>query len=180
MKTMRFTALLTLLLAGCTVGPDYRRPLVAAPDTFRGAPAATPPTDASFGEQKWWDVFQDSQLQTLIRTALQNNYDVRIAATRILEAQAQLGIKKADEYPTAGVSVSGTDNRNARSNTSSAVRGHVLRYTRHSPIPGLIFIWDRLARRLATHAARAQLIARCCDAGDVRREALVRDTRAHV
>lgn len=120
MRTMRLTALLTLLVAGCTVGPDYRRPLVAAPDTFRGTPAAIPPMDASFGEQKWWDVFQDPQLQTLIRTTLQNNYDVRIAATRILEAQAQLGIKKADEYPTAGVSVTGTDNRNARSKFFSA------------------------------------------------------------
>ena len=155
MKTMRFTALLTLLLAGCTVGPDYRRPLVAAPDTFRGAPAATPPTDASFGEQKWWDVFQDYQLQTLIRTALQNNYDVRIAATRILEAQAQLGIKKADEYPTAGVSVSGTDNRNARSKFFSA-------YDTSNTQLGVGFQWnlDFWGKyRRATEAARDQLLA---------------------
>jgi multidrug efflux system outer membrane protein len=154
MKTMPFTALLTLLLAGCTVGPDYRRPLVEAPDTFRGAPAETPPTNASFGEQKWWDVFQDSQLQTLIRTALQNNYDMRIAATRILEAQAQLGIKKADEYPTAGVSVNGTDTRNARSKFFSA-------YDTSNTQLGVGFQWnlDFWGKyRRATEAARDQLL----------------------
>jgi len=154
-RTMRLIGLLTLLLAGCTVGPDYRRPLVAAPDTFRGAPAAIPSTDASFGEQKWWDVFQDPQLQTLIRTALQNNYDVRIAATRILEAQAQLGIKKADEYPTAGVSVSGTDNRNARSKFFSA-------YDTSNTQLGVGFQWnlDFWGKyRRATEAARDQLLA---------------------
>jgi len=152
---MRLTALLALLLAGCTVGPDYRRPLVAAPDTFRGAPAAVPPTNASFGEQKWWDVFQDPQLQTLIRTALQNNYDVRIAATRILEAQAQLGIKKADEYPTAGVQLNGTDTRNAYSKFFSA-------YDTSNTQLGVGFQWnlDFWGKyRRATESARDQLLA---------------------
>jgi multidrug efflux system outer membrane protein len=54
----------------------------------------------SLGEQKWWDVFQDEQLRTLIRTALQQNYDLRIAASRVLESQAQLGITRADQFPT--------------------------------------------------------------------------------
>ena len=60
--------------------------------------------EQSFGDQTWWDVFQDPELQGLIRTALQNNYDVRVAATRILEAQAQLGITRADQLPTIGAS----------------------------------------------------------------------------
>ena len=55
---------------------------------------------ASLGDQKWWDVFQDEQLRSLIRTALQQNYDVRIAGARILEAQAQLGITRADQFPS--------------------------------------------------------------------------------
>ncbi len=54
----------------------------------------------SLGEEKWWEVFQDKQLQDLIRTALKNNYDVNIAAARILKAQAQLGITRADQLPT--------------------------------------------------------------------------------
>jgi len=52
------------------------------------------------GDEKWWDVFQDKELQGLIRTALKNNYDVRIAATRVLQAQAQLGITRADQLPS--------------------------------------------------------------------------------
>jgi multidrug efflux system outer membrane protein len=103
---------------GCAVGPNYKRPSVDVPVTYRGAQAeqspggpdasqpahsttAPAPSSArSLGDEKWWDVFQDPQLQALIRTALSNNYDVRIAATRVLEAQAQLGITRANQLPT--------------------------------------------------------------------------------
>src|ERR1700689_1075060 len=72
---------------------------------YRGAvpeqsPQAVQAQIASFGEQKWWEVFQDEQLRKLIRTALQQNYDVRIAASHVLESQAQLGITRADQFPT--------------------------------------------------------------------------------
>jgi len=80
-----------LLLTGCTLGPKYKRPTVAVPDTYRGfAPDAGPQSAASFGDEKWWNVFQDPQLQALIREALSQNYDVRIAAARVLQAQALL------------------------------------------------------------------------------------------
>jgi multidrug efflux system outer membrane protein len=103
---------------GCAVGPNYKRPTVNVPVTYReSAPEAPVAADAkaqqlnsnqaeterpaeSFGDAKWWEVFQDSQLQSLIRTALKNNYDVRIAASRVLQAQAQLGITRADQLPT--------------------------------------------------------------------------------
>src|SRR6202158_2152178 len=90
-----------LLSAGCAVGPNYKRPIVDVPGTYRGSMPqdATPPAPESLGNQKWWEVFQDKQLQDLIRTALRNNYDVRIAATRVLQAQAQLGITRADQFP---------------------------------------------------------------------------------
>src|SRR5215813_3484027 len=68
-------------------------------------------TGQSFGDQKWWDVFQDPELQGLIRSALKNNYDVRIAATRILEAQAQLGITRADQLPTIGAGAAAVNRR---------------------------------------------------------------------
>jgi len=102
-------------LVGCTVGPNYKRPAVDVPGAYRGvAPDASDksyeqpgqaksepqPAAQSFGDEKWWDVFQDPTLQGLIRTALKNNYDVRIAATRVLQAQAQLGITHADQLPT--------------------------------------------------------------------------------
>jgi multidrug efflux system outer membrane protein len=88
------------LTTGCTVGPDYKRPPVVAPDTFRGADAAAAGTPAaSFADERWVDVFQDDSLRDLIKTALTQNYDVRIAATRILQAEAQYGITRADRFP---------------------------------------------------------------------------------
>jgi len=68
----------------------------------------------SLGDQKWWEVFQDKQLQDLIHTALQQNYDVRIAATRILQAQAQVGITRADQLPTISAGAQSFDQRSAR------------------------------------------------------------------
>jgi len=76
--------------------------------------AAPQPAAESLGDQKWWDVFQDKQLQDLIHTALQQNYDVRIAATRILEAQAQVGITRADGLPTISAGAQSVDQRSAR------------------------------------------------------------------
>src|SRR5215831_16635298 len=90
------------LCSGCKVGPNYKRPNVPAPPEYRVIPPAQAnKTDtASFGDQKWWDAFQDDVLRDLIKTALAQNYDVRIAAARILEARAQLGITRADQYPS--------------------------------------------------------------------------------
>jgi len=92
---MNQTAALTVFLflaTGCTVGPNYHRPAVDTPTMYRGLTAeqAEQNEPASLSDQQWWEVFQDEQLQELISTALQQNYDVRIAATRVLQAQAIL------------------------------------------------------------------------------------------
>src|SRR5579863_7196333 len=102
-----------IALTGCVVGPNYKRPSVDVPATYRGAMDADAATAAaaSLGDQKWWEVFQDPQLQQLVRTALQQNYDVRIAAAHVLEAEAQVGITRADQYPNVNVSGSGTNLR---------------------------------------------------------------------
>src|SRR5215472_14398663 len=105
--------LATAMLAGCAVGPNYKRPNVDVPPMYRGTTpedSGSPepktqqvkgePSTASLADEKWWEVFQDRELQGLIRTALKNNYDVRIAATRVLQAQAQLGITRADQLPS--------------------------------------------------------------------------------
>jgi multidrug efflux system outer membrane protein len=89
--------LAALLLAGCTVGPDYQRPTVDAPPDFRAALA--PATAESLGDLRWWQLFPDEILQSLIRTALAANYDVRIAAARILEARAQVTITRSFQFP---------------------------------------------------------------------------------
>ena len=84
------------------IGPNYKRPSIDVPDTYRGMTKEEIVSSQldSFGQQKWWEVFQDKKLQDLIHTALQQNYDVRIAADRILEAQAQLTITNSYELPT--------------------------------------------------------------------------------
>jgi outer membrane protein, multidrug efflux system len=97
------TLALILTLAGCKVGPNYKRPVVDTPANYRGALApdiAAAPSATSLGVQKWDTVFTDPVLQQLITEALKNNYDVKIAADRILEEQAQLGITKSAQYPT--------------------------------------------------------------------------------
>jgi len=109
-------SLVMLLTSGCAVGPNYKRPSANVPATYRGATPKEPqqPESESLGDQKWWEVFQDQQLQDLIHTALQQNYDVRIAATRILEARAQVGITRADGLPTINAGAQSFDQRSPR------------------------------------------------------------------
>src|SRR5580658_8218425 len=81
-----------ILITGCTVGPDYKRPSVAVPTSFR-APEPLPATQtASLANLKWFEVFKDDKLQELIRAALQQNYDLRDAVARVEAARAGLGI----------------------------------------------------------------------------------------
>ena len=95
-------------LTGCNVGPNYVRPNVTAPPVFRAADQSAVSGDASksLGDEQWAAVYQEPELQALIRKALANNYDLRIAAQRILEQQAQVKITRAQQFPT--LSVGGT------------------------------------------------------------------------
>jgi multidrug efflux system outer membrane protein len=100
MKLKLALATLALIaLAGCKVGPNYKRPVVNTPAAYRGAPEVTA-TGTPLGTEKYTDVFTDPVLQSLIAEALKNNYDVKIAADRVLEQQAELGVTKAAQYPT--------------------------------------------------------------------------------
>ena len=146
-----------LLLCGCTMGPNYKRPTVAVPPTYRGtAPEAPSQAEtASLGDQKWWDVFQDEQLQSLVRTALKQNYDLRIGASRILEARAQLGITRADQFPTVSGGAGITDVRTAQSKFLPAFEtstGQV-----NASAAWELDFWGKYRR--ATEAARANLLA---------------------
>jgi len=103
MRRAPFALALALSASACTVGPNYRRPVTEVPDAYRGAaPIGAPGADADrplIDDQKWWELFQDEQLQALIQTALRQNFDVRIAATRIAQARAQFGITRANQSP---------------------------------------------------------------------------------
>ena len=146
-----------LFLTGCVSGPNYKRPSANVPGTYRGMTEeqAAKAAAASLGEQKWWEVFQDQQLQQLIRTALAQNYDVRIAATRVLEAQAQLGITRADQYPNVSAVGTGTNQRNPAVGPFPSY-GYTIGRINASAAWDLDF-WGKYRR--ATEAARADLLA---------------------
>jgi outer membrane protein, multidrug efflux system len=180
MRTINISLSLSLLLvlAGCKLGPNYTRPAVNAPGGYRGqAPALdtsakTPSSSAqstvtqsgnaqpsnapkSLGDEKWWTVFQDEQLQSLIRTALTNNYDVRIAAERVVAARAQLGITHADQLPSLGVSSALTSYQQEQTSVSSVYRADYGQVA--SKASWELDFWGKYRR--ATEAARADLAA---------------------
>jgi len=85
------------LLGGCAIGPNYKRPAVAEPQTFRGQATVEA---ASLADAPWWEIFRDPILKDLIQEALRNNYDVRIAAARVQEARANFVVTRSDLYPS--------------------------------------------------------------------------------
>ena len=145
-----------LLLTACAVGPKYKRPSVTVPGDYRGLdPAAGPQTTASLGDEKWWTVFQDAQLQALIREALSQNYDVRIAATRVMQARAILGITRADQFPTISGGASSSNERFAATKITRPFE------TSSNQVSLSLFweldFWGKFRR--ATEAARASLLS---------------------
>src|SRR6266705_3206462 len=145
------------LLGGCAIGPNYKRPSVAEPPTFRGQATAEA---ASLADAPWWEVFQDPSLKALIQEALRNNYDVRIAAARVQEARANLSVARSDLYPSfdysGGVS---------RTKVGPGIQGRP-----GGPVPNAtnfysatmsasweLDIWGRIRR--SNEAARATLLA---------------------
>jgi multidrug efflux system outer membrane protein len=147
---------IAVLLAGCTVGPNYKRPAVTVPTDYRDAMPSPNLPVSSLGNEKWWLVYQDPVLVQLIHTALQQNYDVRIAATRVLEAQAELGIVRANQLPSAIVGSSVYSQQNAKvSNLFPAYEVNAGQLNL-SVLWNLDF-WGKYRRQ--TEAARAQLLA---------------------
>ena len=147
-----------LWLAGCMVGPDYKRPSGEIPPQFRAA--MTPAAASSIADLKWFEVFKDEQLRDLIRTALAQNYDLRNAIARVDAARANLGITQADQYPNFGVGGGFTSIELSREGAFSIPNGNRRRDF------GTVFlslftyeidIWGRLRR--ATESAQAQLLA---------------------
>ena len=163
---MRPAALLLviLLLPGCLVGPDYRRPDVTVPPDWRTGP--TQP--ASLGELGWWEVFDDPALQELIRIGVEMNRDVQIAVARVFEARAQLGVARAALFPQVAAGAS-YDYTRPNSKNSLLLRslprapgaaveaptGDV--YRTEVDLTFELDLWGRLRR--ATEAARAELLA---------------------
>jgi len=150
-------ATLALALTGCALGPNYRRPAIDLPAQYRGAPDTN--QAKSLAEVKWFDLFQDETLKQLLDSALKSNFDLRIAAERVLEAHAQLGIQRSRQFPelnaaggfdAARVSRIGAFPANGQNlDASYTLAGFSLNWE--------LDIWGRL-RRL-TEAARAEYLA---------------------
>jgi multidrug efflux system outer membrane protein len=150
------------LLAGCAVGPKYRRPVVEPPEAFRGSGDTAAASDpGSLADMKWFEVFKDDQLQELIRTALVNNYDLRRAVARIQSARANLGITRSDQFPNITAGADMTTLRNSGSGQFVLPGGGSRDRTFGTVLLNLLSfevdIWGR-ARR-AKEAARANLLA---------------------
>jgi outer membrane protein, multidrug efflux system len=151
MRTRIFIApILLLALSGCKVGPNYKRPTLDVPGQYRGlAPGLG--AAGNFAEMKWQSVFPDEALQGLIKEALTNNYDIRIAASRIVQAQASLGVTRSNQLP----SLSGTFG--VQNERSGATPGSPTFDTAGLQLSYLVDFWGQYRR--ATEAARADLLA---------------------
>jgi len=151
-----FALIALLLLAGCKVGPNYERPPIAAPEAYRGLAPELPPQGAvSLGDEKWWTIFKDEQLQELVREAITQNYDVRIAAARVLQAQASVGITKADQYPQISAGAGAFNTRSPRTKNLDYVETGPMQVS--MSLAWQLDFWGQYRR--ATEAARADLLS---------------------
>jgi NodT family efflux transporter outer membrane factor (OMF) lipoprotein len=146
-----------LWLCGCAVGPNYRRPELPVPDSFRGTLQTS--ESASLADLQWWQVFKDESLGNLIRAALEHNYDLSNAVSRVEAARASLGITRADQYPNLNAAGNVTANRLSRNGSSPFAVTSQERTYGTAALNLLAFevdIWGRLKR--ATEAGRAYLL----------------------
>ncbi len=155
-KLKTITAFLAVLfVVGCKVGPNYQRPATTVPDQYRGLAPDASAQAPSIGDSPWAGVYQDPVLQSLIKEALTNNYDLRIAATRVLQANANLGITRSYQFPMLSGSGSITNERNSLTNQTTDKSP-----TYDSLALSLSYIVDFWGQyRRATEAARASLLA---------------------
>jgi outer membrane protein, multidrug efflux system len=146
-----------LVLAGCAVGPNYQRPDVKPPDSFHGADGGATNSTNSFADLPWWQVFHDEMLQGVIRTAVTNNYDVRIALKRVEEAGAIATQARAEFFPQLGYVGAIARGKNAANGSPVANGTTSDNYIVAGTASWEVDLWGRV-RRL-NESARAQYLA---------------------
>jgi multidrug efflux system outer membrane protein len=144
------------LLVGCTVGPNYRKPVVPVPNAYH-SPNDNPQDQAeaqaaSIADLPWWQVFQDSVLQDLIRRALKQNYDLQTATEKITQARAQLRVTRSDQFPQLTANANAVDERSFQGFPFTTRFG-----TYAADATFQLDLFGQLRR--ATESARAQLLA---------------------
>jgi multidrug efflux system outer membrane protein len=152
-------AAISLTLTGCLVGPNYHRPQVQVPDQYRYAQEPAGPN--SIAATKWFDLFQDDTLKQLVTTALANNFDLRIAAERVLEAREQYGITHAGLLPSLDAQGQFTASRTSSIGSFNFIPSGSNLSTSYTQVALTlnweIDLWGRV-RRLS-EAARAEYLA---------------------
>jgi multidrug efflux system outer membrane protein len=151
LKKLAMTMIMLGTMAGCMVGPNYHKPAVQTPGVFRDLSDNPRAQASSFADLRWWQVFQDPQLQELIRTALKENYDLQLATERISAARAQVTITRSSLFPQVGA---GANFAGGKDPTSQATY-NILTLTADAAFQ--LDLFGRLRR--ATEASRAQLLA---------------------
>jgi multidrug efflux system outer membrane protein len=152
-----------VLLSGCAVGPNYKRPEVPLPVQFRAPEQLSEREAASLADLKWFEVFHDEALQGLIRDALQHNYDLRDAVTRVEQARANLGVTRSNQLPKLSPSSSLEVTRISRNGSLPIPEAIPVKQNINFGQAGLnllsfeLDIWGRLRR--STEAARANLLS---------------------
>src|SRR5262245_30778919 len=112
MKCVVIVIAISASAAGCVLGPNYRRPTVGVPAAFRDTTATTAQLESrSLADLNWFDLFKDDMLTDLVRVALAQNFDLRIAAERVLQARERFGIAGADRLPRIVGSAGASENR---------------------------------------------------------------------
>lgn len=164
---MNYRATAVLIAAGwitsCTMGPNYHRPAVQVPQTFRAPDPLPAPQATSLADLKWWEVFKDEKLQDLIRAAVAANYDLRDAVAHVEQARANLGVTRSNQFPQIGASGEIQFTRISRDGQTPLPASFLPSQNRNWGEASLnllsfeLDIWGRLRR--ATEAARANLLS---------------------
>jgi len=142
--------LVLLFLTGCTVGPNFEDPVVETPQTYRTPAELTEDT----ADLEWWELFHDPLLVDLIKTALENNRDIKVAISRIAQSRATLGFTEADGLPRLDVDagINRGDFTGSGKSASTVTSSYIV-----APLSWEIDFWGKFSR--ANAAARADLIA---------------------
>ena len=156
-RCRHFIPALAIALSGCAAGPDYERPELDTPATY-----IQPVQEGeSFANTAWWELFEDPQLQALIRVALEENQDLGIAAARVEEFRAALGVTRADQFPTVDITATGAQTEGSENVFPGNVPGFGSEKVENYQLSADVFweldLFGRLRR--STEAARAQLLA---------------------
>lgn len=155
-RLLMWMVCLSTSLTGCSLGPLYQRPATVSPEAYRGQIGA--PEALSFADLPWWEIFRDDALRGLIEEALKNNYDLRVAAARVEQSRALVGVARADMFPQLGY-----EGDIGRSHSTSQFSVQTPRGETNNAFRGLfnlaweLDVWGRI--RHATDAALAELLA---------------------